>query len=405
MAENKKDNPLITFIVPAYNVEKFIGQCLGSLVHQTVMNHRIIIVNDGSKDRTEEICLEYKNTYNDLITYLYQENRGLGAARNHALEYVDTSYVTFLDSDDWINSKYVERFTDRINNIKDAPDIIFTLPWVYDSVTRRIAQWKDKDLYSDVFHVIGQYSGTITNYVCDPRLYGLEVNACRKIYNTDLIKKLDFRFPEGLKWEDVPGHFELLHNADRCIAAPDIGFYYRTNQENQITSGTGKSRLDMIPIFNKLLEVSSKYSFSKTERAYVIRLIVNFSRWTVNVTDTEYISVILGKLHVLFNWFEEEDLIEYLNTVSQNKDYEAGWVAAIVNKEFLKMADYRTREDVIRQYNQMFKHMNKIKGIERNPDRIERGIWCIKDHGIRYTAKLLIKKAVRKLKNISSMRI
>ena len=68
--ENRVDE-LLTIIVPAYNVEKYIAECLDSLVNQTKRNHKIIIVNDGSTDGTETICLDYKNKYSDLITYIY----------------------------------------------------------------------------------------------------------------------------------------------------------------------------------------------------------------------------------------------------------------------------------------------------------------------------------------------
>ncbi len=70
----KQEKALLTIIVPAYNVEAYIEECLNSLVNQTVRNHKIIIVNDGSTDKTEEKCLKYKEEYEELITYVYQDN-------------------------------------------------------------------------------------------------------------------------------------------------------------------------------------------------------------------------------------------------------------------------------------------------------------------------------------------
>ena len=104
----KQEKALLTIIVPAYNVEAYIEECLNSLVNQTVRNHKIIIVNDGSTDKTEEKCLKYKEEYEELITYVYQDNKGLGGARNTGMQYVDTPYLTFLDSDDWLSIKFVE---------------------------------------------------------------------------------------------------------------------------------------------------------------------------------------------------------------------------------------------------------------------------------------------------------
>ena len=107
---------LLTFIVPAYNVEKYVGDCLHSLVNQSLMNHRIVIVNDGSTDNTEEVCIQYREKYPELITYIRQENQGLGEARNVGMKNADTPYIAFLDSDDWLNTKYVERFSELVEN-------------------------------------------------------------------------------------------------------------------------------------------------------------------------------------------------------------------------------------------------------------------------------------------------
>ena len=87
---------LLTIIVPAYNMEKTIADCLKSLIFQTERNHKIVLVNDGSTDCTEKICLEFHEHYKDLITYVYQENQGLGGARNTGMQYVRTPFFVFL---------------------------------------------------------------------------------------------------------------------------------------------------------------------------------------------------------------------------------------------------------------------------------------------------------------------
>lgn len=232
-------NELLTVIVPAYNVEEYIGQCLDSLIHQTLMNHKIIIVNDGSKDNTESVCIKYRDVYPDIITYIYQENQGQGAARNKGMQYVTTPWVTFLDSDDWWNIRYVEVFSRWINESDVVPEIIFTLPWMYDDNSKRIVKWLDKDIYDDVFNVSNDCCGIVTNVRKNPKLYALEVSACRKIYDTCFLKNNKFSFPVGLKWEDVPGHFELLYLANTVAAIPKIGFFYRTNRTGQTTNGGG----------------------------------------------------------------------------------------------------------------------------------------------------------------------
>ena len=79
---------MLTIVVPAYNVENYIEQCLNSLINQTDKDFRVIIVDDGSTDNTASICKKYESESNGLIKYIYQENQGLGAARNAGLKYV-----------------------------------------------------------------------------------------------------------------------------------------------------------------------------------------------------------------------------------------------------------------------------------------------------------------------------
>ena len=381
-------NPLLTIIVPAYNVEKYITDCLNSLVNQTLQNHKIIIVNDGSTDNTENICLEFKNRYNEIITYIYQENQGLSAARNTGLKLVDTPYLCFLDSDDWLNIRYVECVSQFLQSTEELPELIFTLPWVYDSVTKRIFPWKDKWLYDQIFEVNGTTSNVQTNSRLKPELYALEVTCCRKIYQAKFLEANHFFFPEGLKWEDVLGHFSLLHAANRCVALPEVGFFYRVNQGGQITSGGGRSRLDIIPIFQKLLEISRENHFNSIEKAYVLRLIVDFSMWSVEVTNKKYLPELLNGLHEIYSHFLQKEISFYLNTCSPNKEWESGFIYCLIENNYMKLMDYETRPAIIKEYSNLW--ISKYLKPKRN--LIYGGIRCIYDHGLIYTVNWTIKK-------------
>lgn len=97
----------ITVIVPVYNVENYLNKCLDSLINQTYKNLEIIVINDGSTDNSGEICQEYAQKDNRIV-YIEKENGGLSDARNAGLERKTGSYVTFVDSDDWVEPDYVE---------------------------------------------------------------------------------------------------------------------------------------------------------------------------------------------------------------------------------------------------------------------------------------------------------
>ena len=114
---------LLTIIVPIYNVEAYLNQCLDSLVYQTEKNFNAILVNDGSTDRSGEICEEYAEKYPEMFEYVYKENAGLGAARNTGMKHCKTKYVEFLDSDDWLLPRTVERIFERLEDETEDPDI------------------------------------------------------------------------------------------------------------------------------------------------------------------------------------------------------------------------------------------------------------------------------------------
>lgn len=274
----------ITFIVPAYNVAQYIEQCLTSIVQQTNENWNLIIVNDGSTDgETEIICKKYASSYPQKIKYIYQDNQGLGAARNTGMQFVTTQYVDFLDSDDWLPLNYVQRFYEEIEHLGSRNvDMIFTLPVIYDNLEKQCYDWYDKALLLSIFK---------DQHVVSPRinkkLYELEVNACRKIYNINFMKNLNFTFPVGVKWEDVYPHFYLLSKADYCLGIMDIGFFYRINTSGQITKSTGRGRLDMIKVFAQTFNYLINISADNDIVTCAMNTLFSFSFWSIDVANID----------------------------------------------------------------------------------------------------------------------
>lgn len=113
---------LITVIVPVYNVENFIERCVNSLVNQTFSDFDIVLVDDGSKDKSGSMCDEFGKCYNN-ITVVHKENGGLASARNAGLEVCTGEYVMFIDSDDWIETTALESLVATIEK-HNNPDVI-----------------------------------------------------------------------------------------------------------------------------------------------------------------------------------------------------------------------------------------------------------------------------------------
>lgn len=376
-------NTNLTIVVPAYNVEKYIEQCLESIVNQTNKSFYVVIVDDGSKDRTKELCMDYVQWYPGLFKYVYQENAGLGAARNKGLEYVYTKYVTFLDSDDWLDIRFAEKINSLLASSGEEPDLIISLPQCYNEASKQIEDWMDRELFLDIQSKSNGKSISVQDY---PELYWLEVNANRKIYNTEFLNKINFNFSEGVKWEDIRPHVQAVHSAKSCLLCSETGFVYRTNNSNQITAGRGKSRLDFIYVFNETIKCMEGAAFSSEEVAYVIDLLCKYATWMIDMTDTETIDDLLFGLHDSFSRVNNK-LLQYFFEYDW-KDYDRcnqyrGLISCLRSYDYLSLKDYVNRQNLYRYWRlNAGKKKNLLMG----------GLQCIKDSGLKYTLSLLMKK-------------
>lgn len=287
---------IVTFVVPAYNAEKTIARTIESILHQTDARWKLIIVNDGSVDATDVICKRYSEENKNKIHYIYQENRGLGGARNRGMQLVDTAYVSFLDSDDWLMPQYVEKLAENLEKHNDQKiEIIMTLPQIFHESSKAVKDWYDKSLFEEIFSEDGD--------VIDPQektqIYRFEVNQCRKVLRMDFVRRINFRFREKVKWEDVYPHFYLLSKCRTCMGIGGTGFYYRIGSSSQITASRGKERLDLLIVFEDLLQYISEEN-RKDLYFPAMRVMIRFSIWCIRMADIDHRKLLVNKIHCLF---------------------------------------------------------------------------------------------------------
>ena len=110
----KDNNPLFSVIVPVYNAEKYLSRCIDSILNQTYQNFELLLVDDGSKDKSGSICDKYGKTDSRVIV-IHQSNSGPGTARNNGLHNAKGRYIIFVDSDDYLDSTYFEVVAENIN--------------------------------------------------------------------------------------------------------------------------------------------------------------------------------------------------------------------------------------------------------------------------------------------------
>ena len=211
----------ISVIVPIYNVEKYLKDCIESIINQTYSNIEIILVNDGSTDSSLEICEEYLNK-NDKIVIVNKKNGGLSDARNAGLEKATGKYIMFVDADDYIAPNSCEIL---YNAIKDTD---------YEFVTANFAftnnegiPWK-KPMFSDKFQ---NTSLSIEEY--KKSFYLVNSTVWNKIFKKEFIDKNKLKFEVGLLAEDAVFTTKAFIKSKRTYYVKDIVYYYRQRESKK----------------------------------------------------------------------------------------------------------------------------------------------------------------------------
>lgn len=211
---NSDHTPLVSLIVPVYNVEKYIRQCIDSIVCQSYSNLEIILVDDGSPDKCGEIINEYAATDKRIIA-IHQDNHGLSAARNAGIIQCTGEYITFVDSDDWIEQNYVMRLMEAVHSSgKDIVMCDYTLFHdTYDIKSNKQIESEPINLSSsEAMH--STLSGKLRISVWG-RVY------TRKLFSDDVI------FPVDRSYEDTSIIFRLISLSNGICSLNKSLYYYR----------------------------------------------------------------------------------------------------------------------------------------------------------------------------------
>ncbi len=258
---------LVSIIVPVYNVENYLERCLNSIVAQTYKNMEIILVNDGSKDNSKEICKKFQKSDN-RIKYIEQENQGLSAARNNGLNASKGKYVIFIDSDDFVNINFVkELYMALINTNSDIA--ICNYKKVFDSTV---------DMYKKDNGLIQSFTGKNKFYNLYNDKSTITTVAWNKIYKREIFKNT--KYPVGKVHEDEFVIYDVLNNAKK-ITYTSCEYYYYFQRENSITAKYNKKRLDILEAFDNRLKVFSntneKMLYSYTLYNYFYQLVYQYN--------------------------------------------------------------------------------------------------------------------------------
>ena len=236
--------PLISVIVPVYNVEKYLDRCLRSIVHQTYQNLEIILVNDGSTDKSLEICQRWAREYANIIL-ITQENSGQATARNRGLEMPHGDYIGFVDSDDWISTD-MYTYCMALMEKHDADIVqIDYLPATGDTYPAN-AKKETLEIYSNK-EMLQYYMQTTTTTTGS-------YSVCRCLFQKQVLENIRFR--DGYINEDIDYKYRAFCNAKKLVVSNQVHYFYFQSTGSTTTSGLKKRDFDLYAAAAALKEMT-----------------------------------------------------------------------------------------------------------------------------------------------------
>ena len=254
-------DPLVSVIIPVYNVEEYLKECLDSVINQTYKNLEIILINDGATDSSPKICEKYQQK-DKRIVLISQKNKGLGAARNAGMDIAKGEYITFVDSDDFIDERMVELLLEAC--LKNKLSLAISDFYIY--IPPNLQQNRQMKLIERR----STYSFAGEKFPNWPTAWG-------KLYHRSIVK--DLRFP-NIFHEDVGFWYGVLSKCNRNAIVDKSLYYYRQNE-----SGITKNEknipqrcCDQIKSYEHGLNLIEKDSDSARKIKLINILVLNYFR-------------------------------------------------------------------------------------------------------------------------------
>lgn len=239
----------ISIIVPVYNMEKYLEKCLDSLVNQTLKEIEIIVINDGSKDNSINILKQYAKKYKNIKIYDH-DNQGISKTRNFGIEKAKGEYIAFIDSDDYVDTRMFEVMYERAK--KDNLDIVVCDYYNYYENRNKIEKFKIVD-FKDT--TISENKSLI---------FQINPSPWNKIYKKELFEVKKYRFPIGIKYEDL-GYIPILLTEANRIGKVNIPLNYYLIRGNSETTTIDERVFDIFKILDILYEYFENKNMEKTK--------------------------------------------------------------------------------------------------------------------------------------------
>ena len=329
----------VTVIVPVYNVEKYLKECIDSILAQTYMQKDIILVDDGSKDGSPKICDEYVDKFEN-VSCIHKENGGLSSARNAGLDKATGDYIMFVDSDDYLPQNALEVMVSEMES-KNADYIVAN----YMNCNEDGSLWAkpifDTNKYKNFKVEINDYKDSF---------FIMNSSACNKMFSREFIEKYNMRFTLGVPAEDAIFTMNCFIKSKNVYYIPDVVYYYRqrnaassisTNCNINYFNGISKAYKIIYDLFKDNNEIGFYRFFYAKSMTYIFYKFID----STLLTDEERIEIL-----TTMRWF-------YKLSVELNVPACQESLGLIINK--IISGDYRDAIDICKVIAEVRTYMPK----------------------------------------------
>ena len=246
---SEKESYSLSIVLPVFNVEKYLERCIKSILEGTYKDLELVIVNDGTKDNSENIIIRYLEKYNN-ITYIVKENGGLSHARNVGYTYAKGEYIAFFDSDDYIKKDMYEKLMAKVKDY-NYDIVVCDLYMEYEQTGKKIYVGSNVEKeYKDVEEDNNEIN------IRKEIMENIYIAVHNKIYKKELIEKTfenGMPFVNGMYYEDIVYTYSILQNT-RSISFVKEPLYYYVQRTSSISNNYDKKLYDIITSVEMLIE-------------------------------------------------------------------------------------------------------------------------------------------------------
>ncbi|MBD5082637.1 MAG: glycosyltransferase, partial [Clostridiales bacterium] len=326
----------ISVIVPIYNVEEYLGECLDSILNQTKKDYEVIMVDDGSTDNSGEIAKSYAEKYPNFH-YFYKENNGLGCARNYGVEHSNGKYIIFMDSDDKISEDLYEKMfnTAEKNNS--------------DMTICNVARCNSRKAWNSGLHKIAFTNIEPNTHVTKNTNLLYDTTSWNKLILRSFYEENNFAFPENILYEDIPVTIPMHFKANNISVVESSYYYWRVRDgvTKSITQTTDDftnlyDRLSVMKMVNKFMDdnnIEDKYKMEWQNKLLQIDLMIFLNNCTIMPEE-----LFRKTLEIVNEYIDEnidEAVFSTLPLISQQK---YTYARAYEIEKLIKLTEYQKKD-------------------------------------------------------------